>query len=95
MMSFARRYFRYHSSSTLAPLMVGHDPYGTIKNSYLVILKSNVSSSVLVMTAAHESDPLQLDGDVKSVIQHLFGIGYSRRFTDGIVDKIREGGCLR
>ena len=60
-----------------------------------ISLYSNPTYPPQFLTAAHESDPLQLDGDVKSVIQHLFGIGYSGMFTDGIVDKIREGGCLR
>jgi hypothetical protein len=57
-----------------------------------------VSSSVLqnhlnFLTAAHESDPLQLDGDVKSGIRHVFyeGVrGYTGMFTESVVDKIRE-----
>jgi cerevisin len=79
---------------TLAPLIAAHHLYGTIKNSYIVMLKPDVSSSVLqnhlkFLTAAHESDLLQLDGDVKSGIHHVFD-GYTGMFTDGIVDKIRE-----
>jgi len=59
------------------------------------MLKPNTSSSVLqnhlkFLTAAHESDPLQLDGDVKSGIHYVFGRGYIGMFTDGVVDKIRE-----
>jgi cerevisin len=95
MMSLARHYLRYYSSSTLAPLIAPHHSYGIIKNSYIVMLKPNVSSSVLqnhlkFLTAAHESDPLQLDGDVKSGIRHVFRRGYTGMFTDGVVDKIRE-----
>jgi cerevisin len=59
------------------------------------MFKPDVSSSVRqnhlkFLTAAHESDPLQLDGDVKSGIHYVFGIGYIGMFTDGVVDKIRE-----
>ena len=58
------------------------------------MLKSDVSSSVVqnhlkFLTAAHESDPLQLDGNVKSGICHVFSGGYTGMFTDGVVDKIR------
>jgi cerevisin len=45
------------------------------------------------LTAAHESDPLQLDDDVKSGICHVFdeGVrGYTGMFTESVVDKIRE-----
>jgi cerevisin len=42
------------------------------------------------ITAAHESDPLQLDGDVKSGIRHMLDRGYTGMFTDGVVEKIRE-----
>jgi hypothetical protein len=66
-----------------------------IKNSYIVMLKPDVSSSVLqnhlkFLTAAYESDPLQLDGDVKSGIRHMLGRDYTGMFTYGVVDKIRE-----
>ena len=93
MMSLTCRYLRYCSSSTLAPLKAA--PHGTIKNSYIVMLKPDVSSSVLqnhlkFITAAHEADPLQLDGDVKSGIRHMLDRGYTGMFTDGVVDKIRE-----
>jgi cerevisin len=42
---------------------------------------------------SHESDPLQLDGDDKSGIRHVFdeGVkGYTGMFTESVVDKIRE-----
>ena len=59
------------------------------------MLKPDVSSSVLqnhlkFLNAAHESDPLQLDGDFKSGIHHVFDRGYTGMFTDGVVDKTRE-----
>ena len=92
---FACRYLRHHSLSTLAPLIAVHHPHGIIKNSYIIMLKPDISSSVLqnhlkFLTAAHKSDPLQLDGDVKSGIHHVFDRGYTGMFTDGVVDKIKE-----
>jgi cerevisin len=80
------------------PLIAAHHPYGTINNLYIIMLKPDISSSVLqnhlnFLTAAHESDPLQLDGDVKSGIRHVFdeGVrGYTGMFTESVVDKIRE-----
>jgi cerevisin len=63
------------------------------------MLKPDVSSSVLqnhlnFLTAANESDLLQLDGDVKSGIRYVINDdvlkGYSGMFTESVVDKIRE-----
>jgi cerevisin len=45
------------------------------------------------LTAANESDPLQLDDDVKSGIHYVINgdvKGYSGMFTESVVDKIRE-----
>ena len=93
-MSLACHYLQYHSQLSLAPLIVLHHPYGTIKNSYIIMLKLDVSSSVFqnhikFLTSAYEFDPLQLDGDVKSGIRHLFNIGYTGMFIDSVIDKIR------
>jgi hypothetical protein len=59
------------------------------------MLKPNIPLSVSqnhlkLLIAAHESDPLQLDGDVKSGIHHVINIGYTDMFINSIVDKIRE-----
>jgi cerevisin len=72
-------------------------PHGSINNSYLVMLKNDVPSSVMqnhfnFLTVAHESDPLQLDGGVQSGIRHVYNghiKGYSGMFTDGVVERIR------
>jgi len=78
--------------------MAAHHPHGTINSSYIVMLKPDVPSSVMqnhlnFLTAAHESDPLQLYDDVESGIRHVYDghvKGYSGMFTDSVVDKIRE-----
>lgn len=82
-----------HSSVSLAPLVVTEHHYGTINNSYIVILK-NLPSSLKnnhfnFLQAAHENDPL-LSED--SGIQHIYDgsvNGYAGRFTTRVIDLVR------
>ncbi|KAJ7658531.1 peptidase S8/S53 domain-containing protein [Mycena rosella] len=76
----------------LAPLSTSHQ-YGTINNSYIVMLKRDTPATVMqnhfnFLQAAHESDPLV---DDSFAIRHVYGHmnGYSGRFSKGAVNQLR------
>jgi len=83
-----------HSPLSLAQLVVTEHPYGTINNSYIVVLKSDLSPSLKdnhfsFLKAAHENDPF-LSED--SGIQHVYDgsiNGYAGRFTRRVIDLVR------
>ncbi|KAJ7099389.1 peptidase S8/S53 domain-containing protein, partial [Mycena belliarum] len=77
---------------TLAPLSTDHR-YGAINNSYIVMLKPDTAAAVMqnhfnFLQAAHESEPL-VDGSfaIRHVYDHING--YSGRFSEGAVTKLR------
>lgn len=78
----------------LAPLMASYHPHGTINDSYIIVLKKDVSQNVLqnhfnFLQMAHEADPLT--GEL-SGLRHTYSsniLGYSGRFTNGVLDLIR------
>ena len=67
-----------------------------IKNSYIVVLKDDLSTAAVdnhlnVLQAIHEDDPLIADGSVGiSQVYNSYLTGYSGRFTDAVVQRIRE-----
>ncbi|KAF9563017.1 hypothetical protein CPC08DRAFT_742016 [Agrocybe pediades] len=84
------------SPLTLAPLVVADHPHGTINNSYIVMLKDGLSTSVMqshmnFLEGAHGSDPLV--GDEFAGLQHVYDgpiNGYAGRFTEAVVEQIRR-----
>jgi cerevisin len=86
---------RQRSSWSFAPLEASEHP-DTINNSYIVMLKDDVPSSLLMyhlnfLSRAHDADPLL--GDDASGIQHVYDghiKGYAGRFTESVVHQIRS-----
>ena len=67
-----------------------------LNNSYIIVLKDDLHPSVLdshfdFLQAIHEADPLLADGNV-GISQVYDGLlkGYAGRFTDAVVQRIRE-----
>ncbi|KAJ6590090.1 serine-type endopeptidase [Mycena vulgaris] len=77
---------------TLAPFSDSHR-YGAINNSYIVMLKRDTPSAVMqnhfnFLQAAHETEPLVDDSfAIRHVYDHMNG--YSGRFSEGAVTKLR------
>ena len=85
------------SPFVLAPVLTEEHqaPHGLINNSYIVVLKKDTPQAVVgnhfnFLQAAHSEDPLLDDG---SGIRHVYDShikGYAGRFTDVVLQKIRE-----
>ncbi|KAJ7485706.1 peptidase S8/S53 domain-containing protein [Mycena latifolia] len=78
---------------TLAPLSTSHR-YGSINNSYIVMLKRDTSAAVMenhfnfLQVAHHESQPLVADSfAIRHVYDHFNG--YSGHFSEGAVTRLR------
>jgi cerevisin len=88
---------RQGSPSYVAPLHTAeHEaPHGLVDSSYIVILKKDLPMAALdnhysFVHAAHAEDP-HFDDD--SGIRHIFDTyikGYSGKFTDQVLQRIRE-----
>lgn len=84
------------SPLTIAPLVATEHIYGTINNSYIVILKDGTPDGVIenhmnFLQVAHTSDPLV--GDDFAGVQQVYDghiNGYAGRFTESVVDQIRR-----
>lgn len=84
------------SPLTLAPLIAADHPHGTINNSYIIMLKDGLSTTVMqshmnFLQDAHSSDPLV--GDDFAGVQHVYDgpiNGYAGRFTESVVEQIRR-----
>ena len=81
----------------VAPLVEVEHVHGTINNSYIVVLKDDVSPSLIqnhlnFLQSAHQSDSL-LGDNVASGLRHVYDThikGYAGEFTDGVLDQIRR-----
>ena len=81
----------------VAPLVQVEHVHGSINNSYIVVLKDDVSPSLMenhlnFLQSAHQSDSL-LGSDVASGLRHVYDThikGYAGEFTDGVLDQIRS-----
>jgi cerevisin len=77
-----------------APLLHPEHPHGTLNNSFIVMLKQDLSPELKAnhfnfLQAAHNSDPLLDPGSgVQRIYEHING--YSGRFTENVVDHIRS-----
>jgi cerevisin len=82
---------------SVAPLVQVEHVHGTINNSYIVVLKDDVTPSLMqnhinFLQSAHQSDSL-LGADVASGLRHVYDShikGYAGEFTDGVLDQIRR-----
>jgi cerevisin len=84
------------SPLTIAPLVVSDHPHGTVNNSYIVMLKDDLPTSLMqnhinFLMAAHDADPLVGD-DMAGISQIYDGHikGYAGRFTTNVLDQIRR-----
>ena len=84
------------SPLTIAPLVVSDHPHGTVNNSYIVMFKDDLPTSLMenhinFLMAAHNADPLVGD-DMAGISQIYDGHikGYAGRFTGKVVDEIRR-----
>ncbi|KAF8132084.1 peptidase S8/S53 domain-containing protein [Boletus edulis] len=81
----------------VAPLVEVEHVHGTINNSYIVVLKDDVSPSLMqnhlnFLHSVHQSDSL-LGDNVASGLRHVYDThikGYAGQFTDGVVDQLRR-----
>ena len=86
------------ASLTLAPLhtLKAENQDRVVNNSYIIVLKDDLHTSTVdnhfnFLRAVHEEDPLIADGSVG--ISHMYNsylTGYAGRFTDAVVQRIRE-----
>ncbi|KAF9463587.1 peptidase S8/S53 domain-containing protein [Collybia nuda] len=84
----------YRSPLTLAPFHVSEHPHGTLNNSYIVVLKSDLPHSLKTnhfnfLQSAHNADPLDADG---SGIQQIYDghiTGYAGVFTEQTIQQVR------
>jgi len=86
------------SPLALAPFhtLQAEHPDRVLNNSYIIVLKDDLHSSALdnhfnFLQAAHEEDPLLVEGSVGiSQVYNGHLKGYAGRFTDSVVQRIRE-----
>lgn len=84
------------SPLTLAPLVAEDHPHGTINNSYIVMFKDDLPTSVRdshmnFLLSVHSNDPLL--GDDFAGVTHVYDghiIGYAGRFTENVIEQIRR-----
>ena len=89
--------FRSSPALRLAPLVQSEHPHGTINNSYMIVFKQNIPTTLIqnhfnFVQAAHDSDPLVAD-DALSGVRHVYEgclNGYAGRFTDTVIEQIRS-----
>ncbi|KAF9784070.1 peptidase S8/S53 domain-containing protein [Thelephora terrestris] len=89
---------RERSPLALAPFhtLQAEQPDKVLNHSYIVMLKDDLHSSTVdnhfnFLQAAHEEDPLLIDGPVGiSQVYNGHLKGYAGRFTDAVVQRIRE-----
>ncbi|KAI0684846.1 peptidase S8/S53 domain-containing protein [Cytidiella melzeri] len=80
----------------LAPLLVEEHPHGTVNNSYIVMLKPDVTPALLAnhmnfLSTVHASSPFA--GDDTAGLKHVYDShvkGYAGTFSEGVVDAIRQ-----
>lgn len=83
------------SPLAVAPLFESEHGHGAINNSYIVVLKDDLPPSLMdnhlnFLATAHQADPLV---DALSGVQQVYTShirGYSGRFTDGVVELLRN-----
>ncbi|KAF8911623.1 peptidase S8/S53 domain-containing protein [Gymnopilus junonius] len=94
-LSTSSSFQRSSSPLSIAPLVAEDHPHGTINNSYIVILKDDLPSTVVdnhmnFLLAAHNADPFVGDESGVSQVYDSHIKGYAGRFTDSVVEQIRR-----
>ncbi|KJA18128.1 hypothetical protein HYPSUDRAFT_145495 [Hypholoma sublateritium FD-334 SS-4] len=79
----------------LAPLVAVEHPHGSINNSYIVMLKDDLPSTVMethmsFLLAAHGANPLMEDVSGVQQVYNGHVTGYAGRFTEQVVEQIRR-----
>ena len=86
------------SPPALAPLhtLQAEHQDKVVNNSYIIVLKDDLHASTVdnhfnFLQAIHEEDPLTADGPIGiSQVYSSYLKGYSGRFTDAVIQQIRE-----
>ncbi|KAG0699460.1 peptidase S8/S53 domain-containing protein [Suillus ampliporus] len=81
----------------VAPLMVSEHPYGTVNNSYIVVLRDDLPQAVMqnhlnFLQIAHTSDSLLGDGFAEG-LRHIYDghvKGYAGEFTENVIEQVRR-----
>ncbi len=89
---------RERSPIAMAPLLVAEHPHGTVNNSYIVMLKSNIAPALMqnhmnFVQQSHEALPLAGDDELSAGLRHVYDSqikGYAGAFSEGVIDRIRQ-----
>ena len=87
---------RAGSPLAVAPLFVDEHPHGTVNNSYIVMLKPNVTPALLTnhmnfVSNVHANSDFA--GDDAAGLRHVYDShvkGYAGTFSEDVVDAIRQ-----
>ncbi|KAG1898950.1 peptidase S8/S53 domain-containing protein [Suillus fuscotomentosus] len=81
----------------VAPLIASDHPYGTVNNSYIVVLRDDLPQAVVqnhynFLQMAHASDSLLGDGLAEGVRHFYDGHikGYGGEFTENVIEQVRR-----
>ncbi|OJA07748.1 hypothetical protein AZE42_08984 [Rhizopogon vesiculosus] len=83
----------------VAPLIVSEHPYGTINNSYIVVLRDELTQAAMqnhlnFLQTTHASDSFLSDTDgFAEGIRHVYDghlRGYAGEFTENVIEQIRR-----
>ncbi|KAG1738215.1 peptidase S8/S53 domain-containing protein [Suillus lakei] len=81
----------------VAPLMASEHPYGTVNNSYIIVLRDDLPQAVIqnhmnFLQMAHTSDSL-LGNEFAEGLRHVYDghlKGYAGEFTENVIDQVRR-----
>lgn len=87
---------RARSPVAVAPLLAEHHPYGTVNDSYIIMLKDGITPLLMqnhlnFVTNVHEASAGYLD--IFEGLTHVYDghiKGYAGKFTESTIDMIRE-----
>ncbi|KAG1846718.1 hypothetical protein C8R48DRAFT_779465 [Suillus tomentosus] len=89
----------YTSALKVAPLIASDHPYGTVNNSYIVVLRDDLPQAVVqnhynFLQMAHASDSDSLFGDgLAEGVRHFYDghiKGYGGEFTENVIEQVRR-----
>ena len=88
---------RERSPIALAPLHVAEHPYGTVNDSYIIMLKDGVAPSLMqnhlnFVANVHESSAGLMDNFLEGLTHVYDGHvkGYAGKFAESTIERIRE-----
>jgi cerevisin len=81
----------------VAPLMASDHPYGTVNNSYIVVLRDDLPQALIqnhlnFLQMAHASDSFLGDESAEGVRHFYDGHikGYAGEFTENVIEQVRR-----